>query len=110
MPDYPDGPEAVTLDDVRAARDRIAGMVRLTPLISAPSLSERLGISLALKCENLQRTGSFKPRGAVNMLAAVERPAGVVAASAGNHAQGVALAARAHQLPATVVMPSTAPL
>ena len=100
----------VTLADVVAARERIAGLVRLTPLVDAVSLGERLGISLALKCENLQRTGSFKPRGAANMLAAVPRPAGVVAASAGNHAQGVALAARAHRLPITVVMPAAAPL
>ncbi len=106
----PDADLPVSLADVLAARERIAGLVRLTPLIEAVSLSGRFGVPLSFKCENLQRAGSFKPRGAANMLAAVPRPAGVVAASAGNHAQGVALAGRAHGLPVTVVMPAEAPL
>lgn len=106
MPDA----DSVSLADIVAARERIAGLIRITPLIEAVSLSERFAIPLSLKCENLQRTGSFKPRGAANMLAALPRPAGVVAASAGNHAQGVALAGRAHGLPVTVVMPADAPL
>ena len=103
-------PETVTLADIEAARPRIASLVRETPLWHSVLLSDRLGYYVALKCENLQRTGSFKPRGAANMLAALPRPAGVIAASAGNHAQGVALAAAALGIPATVVMPAEAPL
>ncbi|MBX7110249.1 MAG: threonine ammonia-lyase [Dehalococcoidia bacterium] len=102
--------DLVTLQDIEAARGRIREQVRVTPLWPTQSLSERLGVPLSLKCENLQRTGSFKPRGALNMIAATPRPAGVVAGSAGNHAQGVALAASMHQLPATVFMPAEAPI
>ncbi len=108
--------DAVTLADVEAARERIASLVRRTPMWPTHSLSERFGGSLLLKCENLQRTGSFKLRGAANFLAVAEaagrvaRGGGVVAASAGNHAQGVALAASARGLRATVVMPADAPL
>ena len=100
----------VTIEDVRGARERGAGLVRTTPLWHSESLSQRFGVPILLKCEQLQRTGSFKPRGAVNMLALAENPAGVIAASAGNHAQGVALAASARGIPATVVMPREAPL
>lgn len=103
-------PETVTLADIEVARPRIAMLVRETPLWHSVLLSDQLGYPLSLKCENLQRTGSFKPRGAANMLAAVPRPAGVIAASAGNHAQGVALAAATLGIPATVVMPADAPL
>lgn len=105
---------AVTLADIEAARRRIEGSVRLTPMLHSSALSERLGFTTWLKCENLQRTGSFKPRGAGNMLAATieasGRPAGVVAASAGNHAQGVALAASRLGIQSTVLMPRDAPL
>lgn len=102
--------DPVTLADIEAARERIRDRVRVTPLWPSRALSERFGVPLLLKCENLQRTGSFKPRGAVNMIASLPRPAGVVAGSAGNHAQGVALAASMHQLPATVFMPAEAPV
>lgn len=101
-------------DEIRAARERIAGRVRFTPM-QPSTLQERLaGAPVFLKCENLQRTGSFKLRGAMNMLATLPQDAsargGVVAASAGNHAQGVAFAASEFGLPATVVMPRAAPL
>ncbi len=94
--------------DVEAARDRIAEHVRETPLWPANDLSRRTGATVRLKLETLQRTGSFKIRGATNRLAALsdgEARAGVVAASGGNHAQGVALAARRVGVDATIVMP-----
>src|SRR5665213_3070369 len=86
----------VTLDDLLAAQELLRGIVRPTPLESSRVLSERVGVAVHFKCENLQRAGSFKIRGAytrMSRLSAEERAAGVVAASAGNHAQGVALAA-----------------
>ncbi|MPZ97735.1 MAG: threonine ammonia-lyase [Dehalococcoidia bacterium] len=101
----------VTVEDIEAAHARVSSLVRRTPLWPSVTLAERLGVSVDLKCENLQRGGSFKVRGATNMLAVEgEGARGVIAASAGNHAQGVALAAREVGLPATIVMPSTAPL
>ena len=86
-----------TLVEFQEARERIAGSVSLTPMESSRYLAEVLGSPVFLKCENLQRTGSYKIRGASNRLALLtdeEKARGVVAASAGNHAQGVALAAR----------------
>lgn len=103
----------VTLEDVRAARGLLGGVVRETPLESARWLSDRVGGPVRLKCENLQRAGSFKIRGAyvrIARLSAEEQARGVVAASAGNHAQGVALAASMIGIPATVFMPEGAPL
>lgn len=100
----------VTLADIEAARGRIDELVHTTPVWPSRELSERAGVAVTLKCENLQRTGSFKVRGAINMLAALPRPAGVVAASAGNHAQAVALAAATLDIPSTVVVPADAPL
>lgn len=102
-------PADLTLGDVLAARERIAGHVRPTPLLPSAALEALVGGDVYLKCENLQRTGSFKIRGAHHMLA-VRTPRAVVAASAGNHAQGVALAASERGIPSTVVMPSSAPL
>ena len=99
--------------DVSAARDVLRDVVALTPLLHSRVLSDRLGGPVFLKCENLQRTGSFKPRGAylrISRLTAAERERGVVAASAGNHAQGVAFAAALLGIKATVVMPAGAPL
>lgn len=96
------------IDDVRAAAARIASRVHKTPLLTSKSLSERAGVEVRLKCENLQRAGSFKIRGAMNALLQLtedERRKGVVAFSSGNHAQGVALAARLLGIPATIVMP-----
>ena len=98
----------MTLLDVRAAATRIAGSVHRTPLLPSHSLSERLGFEVRLKCENLQRAGAFKIRGAMNALLQLtpeERARGVVAFSSGNHAQGVALAARTLGIRATIVMP-----
>jgi threonine dehydratase len=96
------------LADVRAAAARIAGSIHRTPLLPNHSLSERIGVEVRLKCENLQRAGSFKIRGALNALMQIpptDRPRGVVAFSSGNHAQGVALAARLLGIKATIVMP-----
>jgi len=96
---------------IRAARDRIAGRVHLTPTTSASRLGQRAGVQLVLKCENLQKTGSFKVRGALTKLSSLgaeERARGVVTVSAGNHAQAVAWAARAAGIHAVVVMPETA--
>ncbi len=98
----------VQLADVRAAAARIAHSVHRTPLLASRSLSERIGVEVRLKCENLQRAGSFKIRGAMNALLQIPedaRPRGVVAFSSGNHAQGVALAAKLLGIPATIVMP-----
>lgn len=103
----------VTADDVRAARTRLddPAVVRQTPVSTSRFFSERTGASVSLKMEHLQRTGSFKTRGAYNKLSQVDsaRVERVVAASAGNHAQGVALAATTVGLPATIVMPRNAP-
>ncbi|MDA1240776.1 MAG: pyridoxal-phosphate dependent enzyme, partial [Chloroflexi bacterium] len=101
---------AVTIDDIRAARERIAGRVRETPVVPSTLLGERTGSPVLLKCENLQRTGSFKLRGAMNVIATLPPSTGVVAASAGNHAQAVALAASERGIPATILMPREAPL
>ncbi len=100
-------------DDVLAAATRIAGVARRTPLLSATPLDELTGGRVVVKVESLQRTGSFKIRGAYNRLVqlnAQERARGVVAFSSGNHAQGVAAAARLLGIRATIVMPSDAPL
>ncbi len=97
-----------TLADIRAARDRLAAVTDVTPLERSRYLSELLGQPVFLKAENLQRTGSYKIRGAYNLLAQLsdaERARGVVAASAGNHAQGVALAASELGIRSTIFMP-----
>jgi len=99
---------AVDLDDVRAAAERIRPWIHRTPLMESRSLSERIGVEVRLKCENLQRAGSFKIRGAMNALLQLDpeqRKRGVVAFSSGNHAQGVALSAKLLGIPATIVMP-----
>jgi threonine dehydratase len=102
----------VTPLDVRAAAERIAGVAHRTPVMRSRNLDQRCGCTVFVKCENFQRMGAFKFRGAYNMLAqldAAQRKAGVVAYSSGNHAQGVALAAQLLGIPATIVMPSDAP-
>src|SRR3954471_18780571 len=102
-----------TLADIEAARARIAGRVRTSPCAESRVLSESTGANVYLKLENLQRMGSFKERGACNrllLLSPEERRRGVIAASAGNHALGVAYHARALGVPATIVMPRTSPL
>ncbi|MGW4813147.1 threonine ammonia-lyase [Kitasatospora cineracea] len=103
----------ITVDDVRGAQKMLAGVARVTPMQTSRHLSGTAGTPVHLKCENLQRTGSFKLRGAyvrIAGLSPVERAAGVVAASAGNHAQGVALAAALLGVRSTVFMPVAAPL
>ncbi len=103
---------APTAADVYAARARIDGRVMRTPLVQAGRLSALTGADIWLKLENLQYTGAFKERGALNkllLLSDEDRARGVIAASAGNHAQGVAYHARALNVPATIVMPVTTP-
>ncbi|MBS3940599.1 MAG: threonine ammonia-lyase [Actinobacteria bacterium] len=105
--------ELVTLDAIRDARERLQGITMTTPVERSRAVGELVGGEVWLKCENLQRTGSFKLRGAYNRIARLseaERANGVVCASAGNHAQGVALAAALQGVRATVVMPREAPL
>ena len=105
--------DLVRLDQIRAAATVLKPVVRETPVVVSRVLSERTGVPVHLKCENLQRTGSFKIRGAytrIHGLTDAERARGVVAASAGNHAQGVALAADLLGASSTVFMPTGAPL
>ena len=99
------------LSDVREAAGRIRPYVHRTPLLQSRTLSELAGVEVRLKCENLQRAGAFKIRGAMNALLQLspkDRAAGVVAFSSGNHAQGVALAAKLLGIRATIVMPEGA--
>ncbi len=105
-------PLPIDLDDVRRAAARLAGVAHRTPVVTSRTLDERVGARVFLKAENLQRIGAFKFRGAYNAIAAhVERGpvAGVATVSSGNHGQAVALAARLHGLPATILMPTDAP-
>jgi threonine dehydratase len=107
------GVQLVTVEQVRRARDVLAGVARVTPVEGSAVLAAQVGGEVWLKCENLQRTGSFKLRGAYLRIAGLSpdgKARGVVAASAGNHAQGVALAARLVGVAATVYMPAGAPL
>jgi threonine dehydratase len=104
---------APTLTDVEEARSRLDGVARETPVYGSETLSKRTGRKIFLKAENLQRTGSFKVRGAVSKIATLsgrERRAGVAAASAGNHGQAVAWAAREAGIKATIFMPQDAPM
>ena len=101
-----------TVDDVRAAAERLRGYAHRTPALTSGRLDEQLGASVFLKCESFQRVGAFKFRGAFNALSRfteAQQRAGVVAYSSGNHAQAVALAARLLGIPATIVMPTDAP-
>ncbi|MBS1870299.1 MAG: pyridoxal-phosphate dependent enzyme [Actinobacteria bacterium] len=106
------GSAAVDLARIRAAAAAGAGVVRETPVLSSRNLSERVGGAVALKAESLQRTGSFKLRGALAKLAALGDAArgGVVAGSAGNHGRAVAYAAREHGVPCEIFMPEQAPV
>jgi threonine dehydratase len=104
--------EAITIDDILAARDRLAGVARVTPLLESPFLNTIAGRRVLVKPECLQHTGSFKFRGgwsAVSALPEAERKRGVIAYSSGNHAQGVAHAAELMGIPAVIVMPTDAP-
>jgi threonine dehydratase len=96
--------------EAQQARQVVSELARHTPLLSSRSLSELCGGDIVLKAENLQRTGSFKLRGALNKLASLEHPQGVVAGSAGNHGQSLAYAARARGLACEVFMPREAPV
>jgi threo-3-hydroxy-L-aspartate ammonia-lyase len=101
-----------TFDDVRAAAERLRGTAHRTPVLTSRRLDEQLGLHAFLKCENLQRVGAFKFRGAFNALSRLtpeQRRGGVVAYSSGNHAQAVALAAQLLGIEATIVMPLDAP-
>jgi threonine dehydratase len=101
------------LSEIQEARARLGGHARVTPVYGTETLSKRLGREVSLKAENLQRTGSFKIRGAYNTIATLgekERAVGVVAASAGNHGQAVAWAAREAGISATIFMPQDAPM
>jgi threonine dehydratase len=113
MPEKAPKPVAPTFADVEAARTRIDGIARVTPVYSSETFSRLTGRPVWLKAENLQRTGAFKIRGAVNRLSLLgdgERAAGVVAASAGNHGQAVAWAARELDIDAKIFMPEDAPM
>jgi threonine dehydratase len=109
---FPMGP-GVSLETIRAARAAVSDYVRVTPLWPSDTLSRIAGHPVSFKCEQLQRTGSFKLRGALNFVAQLkpeDMRRGLVAASAGNHAQGIAFAARSRGIDVTVVMPVFAPL
>ena len=100
----------VSRDDVEAAARRLQGQAIRTPIVSALDLGERLGVSCGVKAESLQRTGSFKFRGAYNYIATMhpaDRSRGVIAPSSGNHGQAVACVAAIFGIPATIVMPTT---
>ncbi|MEP7028150.1 MAG: threonine/serine dehydratase [Candidatus Eisenbacteria bacterium] len=102
----------IPIEDIRQAALRTAQRLHRTPVFTSHSLGERAGVSLHLKCESFQKTGSFKPRGALNLVLAMapeRRARGLITVSAGNHAQAVAWAARETGVPCTVVMPADAP-
>ena len=112
MTDAADQPRLPTAADVDAAAQRLKGIALHTPLVSSPVLDALTGGRVFLKCETLQRTGSFKFRGAYNKLSSIpaeQRAGGVVAFSSGNHAQGVAHAAKLLEMPSVIVMPLDAP-
>src|SRR5438128_6404568 len=103
---------AISMADVRQAADRLRGVASRTPVMTSRTVDAIVGGQVFFKCENLQRGGAFKFRGAYNRLVSLspeERARGVVAFSSGNHAQGVALAARELGIPSTVCMPTDAP-
>ncbi len=105
-------PLPITYADVAAAQERLAGVAHRTPVLRSSTADEIAGAKLFFKCENFQRMGAFKFRGAYNALAQLSKEQGekgVVAYSSGNHAQGVALAAKLLSMPAAIVMPSDAP-
>lgn len=108
MPD----PPTMSIDDVRAAAERIRGHIRRTPVLRSPVLDAAAGAELWLKAENLQHIGAFKARGAMHAVGRLDpeaRAKGIITYSSGNHAQAVALAARAHGARATIAMPTDAP-
>ena len=103
---------STVFSDIEAAAERIRGIAMRTPVLRSEALDGRTGRTVYLKPENLQRTGSFKFRGGWSALSALDaetRARGVIAFSSGNHAQGVALAAQRHGVPAVIIMPQDAP-
>ena len=103
----------LSLQDIQKAQENIKDIVKKTDILESAKLSSMTGANIYYKCENLQKTGSFKVRGACNKIANLtekEKASGVIASSAGNHAQGVALGAKMNNIEATIVMPATAPL
>src|SRR5436305_4017454 len=105
--------EPPTIDDIRTAAERIKGAVIRTPMLVSRTLSDVIGAEVWLKYENLQFTAAYKERGALNkllQLSAEERARGVIAASAGNHAQAVAYHAKRLGIPVTIVMPESTPI
>ena len=104
---------AANLDSIRAAADRIAGKVHRTPVMTSTALDEMCGRKLFFKCENLQKIGAFKMRGALNAIMQLDEKQaakGVVTHSSGNFAQAVALSAKVLGVPATIVMPNNSPV
>jgi threonine ammonia-lyase medium form len=102
----------ITFEDIKAAADRLAGQAHRTPVVTSRTFDELVGATVFFKCENLQRGGAFKFRGAYNTISQLsdeQRRHGVVSYSSGNHAQGVALAAKLLNVPAVIVMPNDAP-
>ncbi len=99
----------MNIDMIRAAATRIKGHANMTPMLSSPFIDDIAGRRVFVKCEALQKTGSFKFRGGWSAVSALDGAGGVIAFSSGNHAQGVAMAARAHNLPAVIIMPADAP-
>jgi threonine dehydratase len=111
MPSTDEKLRVPTIEDILRAKDLLDGFVRKTPLHRSETFSKLIGANIFLKLESLQRTGSFKVRGAfvkVNTLSEVQKKYGVIAASAGNHAQGVAYAASTNNIPCTIIMPQNA--
>lgn len=112
MPASPTPPLPVHYADVRAAADRLAGVAHRTPVLTSRTVKARTGADVFFKCENFQRAGAFKFRGAYNALVQFspeQKKQGVIAYSSGNHAQAIALAGRLLEIPATIVMPANAP-
>ncbi|MDZ8186160.1 MAG: threo-3-hydroxy-L-aspartate ammonia-lyase [Nostoc sp. ChiSLP02] len=104
--------DSVTITDIQAAQARLLGIAHRTPVLTSRTVNDRTHSQVFFKCENFQRTGSFKFRGAYNALAqlsAAQKQAGVVTFSSGNHAQAIALAGKLLNIPATIVMPDDAP-
>src|SRR6266446_4955630 len=102
----------VSFDDIVAAAERIRPIAHLTPVLTSRTFDGVAGVEAFFKCENLQKGGAFKIRGAANFIYSIPKadlPRGVVAYSSGNHAQAVAIAARSVGIPATLVMPADAP-
>ena len=106
------GKLAITIDDVRAAAERLRGVAHRTPVMRATSLDEAAGAQVWLKCEQFQRAGAFKFRGAYNKIASLsdeQRKRGVIAFSSGNHAQAGALCGKLFSAPTVICMPTDAP-